>query len=93
MTALGQLRRNWNVRNKVCSATKQTSLDQLQPLQAGMAFFTDNDVIMYRDAQWLGHLDNDTRHLNVGTRRCRVASGMIVHQDDSRRSASRVGCS
>jgi hypothetical protein len=41
-------------------------LYQLERLQAGIAVPTDNDMVMDRDAQWLGDLHNHARHFNVG---------------------------
>ena len=57
---------------------KPTPLDQLQPLETRMSFFSDDDVVVYRDPQGLCDFHNDPRHFNIGARRRRVTSGMIV---------------
>ena len=41
---------------------------------------TDDDVVMHCDPKRPRDLHDLPRHLDVGTRRCRIASGMIVHQ-------------
>ena len=57
-----------------------SGLNQLQPLEARMAFLADDDVIVHRNAERLGDVDNRLRHLNIGARRRRIAGRMIVHQ-------------
>ncbi len=42
----------------------------------------DDDMIVYRDPERLCDLRDLPRHLDVGARRCRIAGGMIVHQND-----------
>src|SRR6266481_2665280 len=66
---------------------KPTPLDQLQPLETRMSFFSDDDVVVYRDPQGLCDFHNDPRHFNIGARGGRIAGGMIVHQP-TRRSIS-----
>ena len=56
------------------------SLDQLQPFQAGMTFFANNDVVMHSDAERLGDLQNRMRHLDVRAARRGVARRMVVHE-------------
>ena len=58
---------------------------QLHALQAGMAVFADDDVIVHRNAERAGDVDDRFRHLDVGGRRCRVAGGKIVHENDGGR--------
>ena len=53
---------------------------QLQPLETGLAFFADDDVIVHQNTERLRHDDNPLRHLDVGARRRRVAGKMIVHE-------------
>ena len=38
---------------------KPTPLDQLQPLETRMSFFSDDDVVVYRDPQGLCDFHND----------------------------------
>jgi len=57
---------------------KPTPLNQLQPLETRMSFFSDDDVVVYSDPQGLCDFHNDPRHFNIGARRRRVTSGMIV---------------
>jgi hypothetical protein len=45
-----------------------------------MPLLADDDVVMHRNAEGLGHLDNLSGHLDVGAGRRRVAGGMVVHQ-------------
>ena len=45
-----------------------------------MAFLAHDDVVMHRDAQGLGDLDDRLRHLDVGAGRRRVAGGVIVNE-------------
>jgi hypothetical protein len=52
--------------------------NQLQPLQAGMPFLADDDVIAHGDAERGSYRDDLLRHLDVGARRCRVSGGVIV---------------
>ena len=54
------------------------ALDQPQPLETGVAFLADDDVVVHGNAQRLGHVDDRLRHLDVGARRRRVARRMIV---------------
>ena len=50
-----------------------------------MAFLADDDVVVDGNAERLGDLDNGLRHLNVGTRRSRIARQMVVHESDGGR--------
>jgi hypothetical protein len=50
---------------------KPTPLDQLQPLETRMSFFSDDDVVVYRDPQGLCDFHNDPRHFNIGAGRDR----------------------
>ncbi len=55
-------------------------LHQFHALQAGMPVLADDDVIMHGDAERLGDVDDRFRHLDVGLRRRRIATGVIVHE-------------
>lgn len=57
------------------------ALNQSQPLEAGVPFLIDDNVIVYGDAKRPGDLDDRLRYLDIGARRRRVARGMIVHQN------------
>ena len=59
--------------------------NQLQPLEAGVTLLADDDVIVHRNAERARHGDDLLRHLDIGARRCRIAGGMIVHEDDGGR--------
>src|SRR5437762_12160275 len=61
-----------------------TWLDQPQPLQARMPVLADNDVVVHGNAERGRDVDDRFRHLDVGLRRRRVATGMIVHQSNPR---------
>ena len=67
-----------------------TRSNQLQPLEARVAFLADDDVVVHGNAERLGDLDDRLRHLDVGARRRRVAGGMVVHQDDRGRATVRA---
>ena len=54
--------------------------DQPQPLEAGVAVPADDDVVVDRDAEGLGRLDDGLRHVDVGVRRRRVARGVVVDE-------------
>jgi hypothetical protein len=43
---------------------------------------TDDDVVVHGDAERGGDVDDRFRHLDVRTRRRRIAARMVVHQDD-----------
>lgn len=45
-----------------------------------MACFADDDVIVDGDAERLCRVDDQFRHVDIGTRRCRIARRMIVDQ-------------
>ena len=53
-----------------------------------MPFLADDDVVVHRNPQGLGDLDDRLRHHDVGARRRRIAGGMVVHQ--SSLSADRI---
>jgi hypothetical protein len=55
-------------------------LNQLQSLEAGVAFLADNNVVVHGNAERVGHGDDLLRHLDIGARRRRVAGRMIVQQ-------------
>jgi hypothetical protein len=46
---------------------KPTPLDQLQPFETRMSFFSDDDVVVYRDPQGLCDFHNDPRHYRHAT--------------------------
>ena len=48
-------------------------LDQLQPLQARVPVLANNDVIVHRNPEWPGDVDDRLGHVDVGARRCRIA--------------------
>ena len=52
--------------------------NQLQPLQTGVPFLADDDVIVHGNAERGRHRDDLLRHLNVGARRRRIFRRMIV---------------
>ena len=54
-------------------ALTATNLDQLQPLEARVAFLADDDVVVHGNAERLGDLDDRLRHLDVGAARRRIA--------------------
>jgi hypothetical protein len=42
-----------------------------------MAVLADDQVVVHRDAERLGDLDDRLRHLDVGARGRRIAGGMV----------------
>lgn len=44
-----------------------------------MTILADDDVIVDRNAEGFGGLDDRAGHVDVGPGRCRVATGMVVH--------------
>ena len=58
--------------------------NQLQPLQTRMAVLPHDDVVVHRDAERLGDVDDLLRHLDVGARGRRIAGRVIVHQASAR---------
>jgi len=44
----------------------------------------DNDVVVHGNAERLGDIDDRLGHVDVGARRRRVATRMIVHQSTGR---------
>src|SRR6266849_5819654 len=61
----------WQVRS--CS-------NQPQRLEARVALAGDDDVVVQRDAERAGGLDDLLRHLDIGARGAGIAGGMIVHE-------------
>jgi hypothetical protein len=55
--------------------------NHLQRLQTRVAVPSDDNVIVHLYAERLRDLHDHPRHLDVGARGCRVAPGMVVHQD------------
>src|SRR5258705_13193756 len=60
---------------------RMTASDQLHPLQTRMPVLADDDVIVHGNAERGGDLDNRLGHMDIGLRRCWIAGGMVVHQD------------
>ena len=60
---------------------KPTPLDQLQPLETRMSFFSDDDVVVYGDTERRGDVDDRACHMDIGLRWRRIAGGVIVHQN------------
>ena len=54
---------------------------QAEVAQAGVAAAADDQVVVHRDAERLGGVDDVARDGDVGLRRGRVAGRMVVHQD------------
>lgn len=50
-----------------------------------MPVLADDDMIMDGDPERLCRIDDRLRHIDIGPRRCRVATWMIVDQNDRRR--------
>ena len=59
-----------------------SGLNQLHPLHAGMSVLADNDVVVHRNAERRGDIDDRLGHVDVRLRRRRIAGGMVVRQDD-----------
>ena len=59
---------------------KKLGSDQLQPFEAHVPGLADDVVVVHGYTEPLCHLDDRLRHLDVGARRGRVASGMVVDQ-------------
>lgn len=64
--------------------------EQLKPLESDVAVLADDDVIVKRNAERLGGLGDELRHLDIGARRRRVAGGMVV--DEDQRSGGKLQC-
>ena len=60
--------------------------NQLQRLQARVAVLADDEVVVHRDAKRACDLHDRLRHLDVGARRCRVATRVIVQKQVTRTS-------
>ena len=56
--------------------------NQLQPFQARVTVLADDDVIVHRNAERAGNVDDGLGHLDIGLRRRRIAGRMVVHWDD-----------
>jgi hypothetical protein len=54
--------------------------NQLQRLQARVAVLSHDEVVVHRDAERACDLDDRLRHLDVGARRRRVATRVIVQE-------------
>jgi len=52
--------------------------NQLQPLQTGVPFLADDDVVVHGDAERGRHGDDLLRHLDVGAGRSGIPGRMIV---------------
>src|SRR3981081_706526 len=50
-----------------------TPLDQLHPLQARVPVLADDDVVVHRDAERGGDVDDRAGHSDIGLRRRRIA--------------------
>ena len=48
-----------------------------------MPFASDNDVVVDRNSERLGDIDDVLRHLDIGMRRRRIAGRVIVHEPTS----------
>lgn len=44
-----------------------------------MAVLSDNDMIMHRDVECFGSVDELLGHIDVGARWCRITGRMVVH--------------
>src|SRR5205085_8429108 len=73
-----------------CAFTARVSLgavaaeyasNQPECLEARVALAADDDVIVERNAERAGGLDDLFGHFDVGARRARVAGRMVVYQD------------
>ncbi len=47
-----------------------------------MSVLADDDVVVHRDPERRGNLNDLPRHLNISRGRRRIAGGVIVHQND-----------
>jgi hypothetical protein len=45
-----------------------------------MSVLADDDVIVHRDAERGGDVDDGLGHLDISLRRGRIAGGVVVHQ-------------
>ena len=52
--------------------------NQLQRLEARVAVLADDEVVVHRDAERARDLHDRLRHLDVGARRRRVATRVVV---------------
>ena len=58
----------------------QSDLEQAQPAKTCMAIPPDDQMIMHRDAQRLGDIDDILRHLDVCRGGRGISRGVIMHQ-------------
>ena len=56
-------------------------LDQSQSTEAGMAVLPDNDMIMHRDVECFGSVDELLGHIDVGARWRWITGRMVVDQN------------
>lgn len=54
-------------------------LDQSQSTEAGMAVLPDNDMIMHRDVECFGSVDELLGHIDVGARWRWITGRMVVN--------------
>ena len=47
-----------------------------------MTVLADNDVVVHRNAERIGDLDDGLRHLDVGARRRRIAGRMVMQDTE-----------
>ncbi len=52
--------------------------DQSQPAKAGMTVLSDDDVVVHRDVERLGGIDELPGHVDIGARWGRVAGRVVV---------------
>jgi hypothetical protein len=60
------------------AGTAPCGLNQPHPLQARMPVLPDDDMVVHRDAERTGDIDDRFCHLDVGLRRRRIAGGVVV---------------
>ena len=58
--------------------------NEAQRLEARMAFTANDNMVVNGDAEGCGACDDLLRHVDVGTRRRRVARRVVVHENDCR---------
>ena len=54
--------------------------DQLQSFQARVAVFADDDVVVHGNAERSGDIDDRLGHMDIRTRRRRIAGGVVMHR-------------
>ena len=60
--------------------------DKTKVAQAGVPTPTDDEVIVHRYAERCGGLEDVVGYGNIGSGRGRIARGVIMHEDQRRRS-------